>query len=134
MTVILHGVQPEELETIFPLAAPLIYRIPLLNCQYKLDDVYKELKSESWQLWLMMDKTIDGVLLTEILDYPLCRVLVLKGISGRRMHRWIKFLDVIEEYARDNGCSKIMTAGARRGWRKILADYKHTMVVLEKEL
>ena len=116
------------------MAAAWIFRIPGLPEQYKLQDVYEELQGGSWQLWLMMDDRIYGVLLTTIIDYPLSRELTLKGIAGDRMSEWIKFISTIENYARINGCSKVVTAAARKGWSVFLPDYTSDKVVLEKKL
>lgn len=44
-----------------------------------------------------------------------------------------EFQRVVEEYARENRCARIVLEG-RSGWRKFFPDYQLTLVTLEKDL
>jgi hypothetical protein len=132
--VIVHGVQPGELDRIFPLAAPWISAIPRLCDYYKLQDVYDALEAGNWQLWIALDRKIEGVLLTTVISYPKARDLVLLGIAGNRMREWIDRVGIIEDYARAAGCEKVVVMGARKGFARMLPQYTGGRVVLEKKL
>jgi hypothetical protein len=42
-------------------------------------------------------------------------------------------METIEQYARSQGCNKILALG-RKGWLRKLPDFRATLVVIEKEL
>ena len=46
---------------------------------------------------------------------------------------WLPLLGALERYARAEGC-KAMRIFGRRGWERLLPDYKPARVLLEKEL
>jgi len=132
--VIVHGVQPDELESLFPFLTGWLVRIPRLNEWYKLNDVYKAVLSGDWQLWTFMDKKLEGVLLTTIVQLPLSRELRMIGIAGNRMEEWRGDIHIIENYARANDCDRVVMLGARKGFGKVFPDYKGDRVILEKKL
>jgi hypothetical protein len=54
------------------------------------------------------------------------------GSSGDRSE-WLPLLEGLERYARQESCKAIRIFG-RRGWERVLPDYKPARVLLEKEL
>ena len=135
--MILHGVQPEELEKIFPLVTEWLSQIPRLAQKYGLQDVYTEVKTGNWQLWVFMGDEVDGVLLTTITQYPHWKELSLVGLAGRKMKQWLAESDKlkpIECFAERHECNAVVMVGARKGFTKIFKDYTADRVVLEKLL
>jgi len=132
--MILHGVQQKEMEQVFPLTTEWLVKIPRLLDRYTLAHVYQELDGGYWQIWLMMDNTIHGVLLSKIIQYPVCREFHLIGIAGEKMREWLPLRPVLERYARENGCVRIILQNARKGFARVLPDYSGNRVIMEKTL
>jgi hypothetical protein len=55
------------------------------------------------------------------------------GGGGRDRREWLPLLGALERYARAEDC-KAMRIFGRRGWERLLPDYKPARVLLEKEL
>ena len=89
-----------------------------------VDDILKFLFTGQMQLWVVLDnKKIYGQVITEIKQYPQCRMLTIQYCSGEKQH--MKFIDdkiyeTLERYAKDNGCSGIELIG-RPGWSRHVA-------------
>jgi len=132
--MIVHGVQPDELDKLFPFLTGWLVQIPRLKEVYKLKDVYKAAQSGDWQLWTFMDKKLEGVLITTIVQLPLSRELRMIGIAGNRMNEWRDDIHIIENYARANDCDRVVMFAARKGFGKVFPDYKGDRVILEKKL
>ena len=49
------------------------------------------------------------------------------------MHRWIRLLEGIENFARAEGCEATRIIG-RKGWARVLTSYQAKRIVLEKDL
>jgi hypothetical protein len=49
------------------------------------------------------------------------------------MRDWIDLIDVIERYARLEGCARMRLEG-RNGWKRLLPTYRQAGVILEKRL
>lgn len=86
------------------------------------------------QMWISIrDEKPESLTLTMISVYPDTKICTLFASCGHNPQNWAGFIENIEEWARNEGCSRI-EAVARPGWQKRLSDYKRTHVVLEKSL
>jgi len=132
--MLVHGVQPEELPAVFPAAAEFILKIPRLPERFRLKDVYEEVETGNWQMWIMFEEKIEGVLLTTVTQYPLRRELHMIGVSGTRMREWVNLIDTIEKYGVQNDCESSLMLGVRRGFGRLLPEYKGNRLILEKVL
>lgn len=127
-----------DLEAWFPHVAPTIERALERSGfrRYAIGDVALRLVQGRMQLWLGLDDNGPRVVvITEVTPYPLgttCGIFVCTG-EGRA--DWLKYLGVIEEWARQLGCVS-MAHIAREGWARVLEPlgYRKTHVVLEKKL
>ena len=97
---------------------------------------------EKSQLWILCDKDEEresnklyGVIVTEVIQRPLIKVLHIKIMTGRHREKWQHQIRQIEDFAAQNGCHS-MELIARPGWKKILKpfDYRETHVVLVKQI
>jgi len=59
--------------------------------------------------------------------------IVACGATGHDRAEWLPLLAGLEDYARAERCTAMRIWG-RRGWERLLPDYKPTRVILEKEL
>jgi hypothetical protein len=76
---------------------------------------------------------MEAVVTTRLIKGDGDKVCMITGLGGTGMPRWLHLLEVIEQYARDEGCARVRLEG-RMGWRRALSDYHQTGVILERTL
>jgi len=101
------------------------------------EDVKQYIKDGYYTLWLVKELSSNdtvAVFTTEFAYYPrykTCRVVTL---AGRRLNEWVNSkLHDLEQWAIEQGCSH-MDMYARRGWKKVLKEYKEDCILLRKKL
>jgi hypothetical protein len=60
-------------------------------------------------------------------------VCTILACAGSGMDGWLHLLELIEDYARAEGCAAVRLFG-RKGWQRKLAEYRTKLVVMEKTL
>jgi len=72
------------------------------------------------QLWCSQnDKEIEAALVTTIQNKGHIRWCLLLAAGGSNLDEWVKWLPIVEDWARESGCDEMRIYG-RRGWaRKI---------------
>jgi hypothetical protein len=58
---------------------------------------------------------------------------MITACAGYDLERWVSLRSEIEKYAKNEGCFSVRTMG-RKGWERVLTDYRVEYVVLEKRL
>jgi hypothetical protein len=87
-------------------------------------------------LWLAWDpeaERIAAAAVTELHQSEWRKVCVVVACGGAGVNRWIALLEGIEVYARAAGCAAVRIMG-RKGWKRLLGDYRVKRIVLEKDL
>ena len=98
------------------------------------EDFYEAITNGDMQLWTAIkDNEIMASMVTQIVPYPRKRVLRIISIAGEEMDGWIKYLPLIEDWALSVGCTSLECWG-RKGWLKILKDWKCSYHILTKDL
>jgi len=99
-------------------------------------DIFDLLLAGRSRLWTAYDSdrhAFDGFAVTDIIIWPRmteCRVWM---IGGRHLRLWQdEMREMLEAFARDNGCSAI-TGSGRKGWTK-MPGYLIKGVIIEKAL
>ena len=85
------------------------------------------------QLWIGEDDEVRcGVVtcLSRVARGLVCEIWLM---GGRDRRLWLHFIDIIEAAARNRGCISIELIG-RKGWVRLLPEYRQSAVVLRKEL
>lgn len=126
----------DHLHFIWPQARPFIGRALARDAagRYELVDILDLLLAGKGKLWVSWDgKVVEAAIVTETVDYPRLRELRIWLVGGRNMKAWVvEARDMIEEYARAEGCA-IVSGGMRRGWIRIGGPGWHeTGVAFEK--
>lgn len=89
------------------------------------EDILESINRQDMQLWIVPaegDKSIDAVIVTQILSYPKCRVFDLYLVAGDNMRSWVhEAMGILKGYGRSEGCKFIRGFG-REGWVKIFED------------
>lgn len=99
-------------------------------------DILDQLQRGSRQLWLGVteDATIVAAALTQIFEMRegrACKLLECGATTG--LHNLATLRAGIEQYAKHNGCDRMLLEG-RRGWERAAPDYVVTGIILEKRI
>ncbi len=76
---------------------------------------------------------IQAVAVTEVVNVNGERVCGIAACGGKDRKSWLPYIAQLEQYARDMKCKRMQIIG-RKGWIRVLPDYRPTRVVLGKEL
>jgi hypothetical protein len=91
-----------------------------------VDDILRFVLSQQMQLWVVHEEnTIYGHVVTEIKEYPRCKMLVVQYCAGESNHMQYvddEIFDLLDRFAKDAGCTGIEFVG-RPGWRKQAEKY-----------
>jgi len=102
--------------------------------RFKADDILHELLTKDQQLWIAFDdKDIHAFWVTEVVQYPQTKILVMHFTGGNRIEEWQTIgLKHLQQFARATGCTKIESYG-RPGWEKVWKNegYKKRFVLYE---
>ena len=86
------------------------------------------------QLWVACKSTeIEAAAVTELHQPQRRKYCVIVACGGAHRERWLDLLAPIEDWARAEGCDAMRIMG-RKGWARVLPDYKVNRIVLEKEI
>lgn len=101
-------------------AAPDIDRAVKRGGRYTVESVREAILDRRMQLWLAVENgEVLCVCVTEILVYPLCKVLSVFITTGRERRKWAAYILDLSRWAKANGC-RIGEAWARPGWYRVL--------------
>lgn len=133
-TVELVPVDPSLVKDVWPHARALIKsaidRTDLCN----FGDVEREVLGGLQQLWLAWNGTaIEAAAVTQLVQIGSRRICIIVACGGRDHKRWTPLIAGIEQFARNEGCRAVRIIG-RKGWQRILADYRANYIVMDREL
>jgi hypothetical protein len=127
--------QFDTLEQLWLHAKPHIERFSSETMLISPDDMYRDISTGDKQLWMTeAEGIVNAVVITQI--YPtqkgsICCVWAACGNSG--IESLVKVLGEIEKWARSIDCVALEIRG-RKGWSRVLPQFKQTGVLLEKDL
>lgn len=129
-----RGIAKDELDFFFEEAWHLLEPAANRNLNYCREGVNIGLKREELQLWCAFDgEMMKMAVITEIADFWKRRVCLILLLGGENREEWLKYLNVIELWAKTKGAEVVRIEG-REGWARVLPDYTRISVVLEKGL
>lgn len=86
-----------------------------------VDDILRFVLNGQMQLWIVHEEnTIYGHVVTEIKEYPRCKMLTVQYCAGEPSHMQYvddEIFDLLDRFAKDAGCTGVEFVG-RPGWRK----------------
>lgn len=114
------GVHHTRLTDAWPEVGPLLDALAANSrgC-FSTADYAKAIVARDMQLWAAMSDGLEGVMLTEIVNYPQKRVLSLVGTAGHPRPEWAALMPQIDRWAAVEGCSTVR-AVHRYGLRPLL--------------
>lgn len=133
MTVDLVCVDPKNVHQIWPQAKHLIKAAIEQTGLSEFSDIEYDVLSGDQLLWLAIGSTIEAAATTHLIKTSGKPVLVLTACSGHQRERWLPLFAQIEKYAKAEGCKCVRLYG-RKGWERVLKDYRVEHVIMEKVL
>ena len=130
-----HLIQPEDVAYVWEDVSPMLARV-IRHTEGELepDDFLEPLTHGTMQLWMAVEKnTVEAVMVTQRIEYPQKTILRAIAMSGDDFEKVRGFQDMIESFAIKTGCSALEMWG-RKGWKKLLPDWKPTYIVYTKDL
>lgn len=126
-------VDPERVRDCWPHVAPLLKAAVTHTNLACFDEIEREVLSGRSLLWLAWSDHVEAAATTVLTETDAGRVCVLTACGGRNMKRWLPLLEIIEVYAKAEGCDRLRIFG-RKGWHRMLADYRVTNIIVERTL
>ena len=130
-----HLLEPEDVAYVWEEVVPLLARVaPHTEGEMEPDDYIEPLTHGDMQLWVVVEnKHVNAALVTQIISYPQKRILRLISLAGDNFQEIKDFLEMVEVFALKNGCTALEMWG-RKGWKKLLSDWKDSYIVYTKDL
>lgn len=99
------------------------------------DDILEQLENGTRLLWVVVtpEAKIIAAMMTQLFEMRSGRMCKMMECGGARLGEWKHMHVEIEEYAKREGCDRVMVEG-RPGWAGVLPDYRATAVILEKRI
>ncbi|BDC37922.1 hypothetical protein [Paraburkholderia terrae] len=108
----------------------------LMRGNDSVEEVKRDIERSHSQLWVFETESAFGVVVSQVVQYPLRKVCFIKFGTGYNAKEWaIPIISLIEKFAEHSGCGAVEIC-ARPGWIKLLqeAGYGSRHILLTKEL
>jgi hypothetical protein len=127
-------IDPAQVHQFWPYVAPLIQAAMKRGRISDFAGVACAVHAGRALVWIVWDgERIKAAVVTELGTANGERFCTIVACGGRDRREWLPLLGALERCARAEGC-KAMRIFGRRGWERLLPDYKPARVLLEKEL
>ena len=131
--IALSTLQSDRLEGKWNEIEPFVKRVlSKIDLYYTVEYIKESLLRAEMQLWTSFEGTqIKSICITQIQIHPKYKFLDIVLQAGQLAS--VEHSNQIEQWGKSQGCTKVKLTG-RRGWKRVLPDYKETLIKLEKEL
>jgi len=128
-------VGPQRVADILHHVRPLLESAARRSRETSVEAIEQDLAAGRALLWIAWgaERRIVAVLVTQLVRTAAGLVCVLVSCAGGEHRRWVGLLRDIERYAADEECVAMRIYG-RKGWARVLKDYRTARVILEKSL
>lgn len=128
-------IAPNLARAFYPIVADMIDKGFAVGDELVPPDLIERLEDKLMMLWtaVLPSGKVVCVCLTELVKMRSGLYCRLTQCGGESIEAWRHLPAGIEEYARAEGCVK-MVLGGREGWERVLVGYRRTWVTLEKVL
>jgi hypothetical protein len=127
-------IDPARVHEFWPHVSPLIRMAMERGGITDFTDVAEAACAGRALVWMAWNGTaIKAVAVTQLGTVNGVRFCTIVACGGRGRDEWLPLLAGLERYAKAEDC-KAMRIFGRRGWERLLPDYKTARVLLEKEL
>lgn len=123
-------VPPEMNGKMWPLVKDLIRSAIEKTGLSRFENIERDILNGGQLLWIVWNGSkIEAAASTAIEG----DALVIVACGGSQLENWIGVTAKIEEYAKSIGCQRVRIYG-RKGWEKVLPEYRSRFVILERPL
>lgn len=127
------GILSDDLGRVWADCVPLL--TPALGEGETIEQVLASLISRDAQLWIgSLDDEVHVACVTELIRRGGCLYCNVWLTGGRGVNNWLYFLETIEAWAKEQGCDAMLIDRGRRGWPRLLPEYKIKTISLMKEI
>lgn len=127
-------VPADQLLSVARAVGPLLEPALAREGDLRVIDVFRKILAQEWQLWAVQkDGEIVCALVTALAIRPMAKVLQLRYVGGDNIDACLEHLPTVEAWARQLGAVRVEVVG-RKGWKRKLAGYQQTDVILRKVL
>jgi len=127
-------IDPAQAHEFWPHAAVLIKAAMEKGRLSSYADVEHAVRNGTALLWLAWNgEKIKAAAVTELTSANGETFCTIVACGGHDRGQWLPLIAGLEAYGRREGCAAMRIYG-RRGWRKLLPEYRTTRVLLEKQL
>ena len=118
--VSLEPLPPDMLAAYWPAVAGWVRAAASETASWTSSDWYGRIADGHAQLWMIrMGFVPTGVIITEIYDTAAGKTCALPIVGGSHLNESLPVLDVIEDWAKEQGCTRMQGCG-REGWVRAL--------------
>jgi hypothetical protein len=127
-------VDPSLMASVWPHTRVMVLRAMSGADEGSFERTERELFAGLQQLWLVWNGTaIEAIAVTQLTKINEKKICVIVACSGEGVNEWVPLIAGLEKFAKIEGC-KAMRIYGRKGWERLLRDYKAKYVVMDKEL
>jgi hypothetical protein len=126
-------VDPKNIQQVWPQARDLIRAAIEQTGLSEFSDIETQVLSGDQLLWLAISDHIEAAATTHLIKTSGKPVLTVTACSGHQRERWLPLFSRIENYAKQEGASRVRIYG-RKGWERVLEGYRTEYVILERQL
>jgi hypothetical protein len=109
-----------EIPYVWERAEPLVQQALDRGSNYCVEDILEGLFNQSMQLWVYHD--FECVMVTAIQEKADTRFLLFLAMGGTGLKNWLKYLPIVEDWAKGEDCTEMRIYG-RHGWSRYLPDF-----------
>ena len=133
----IEGIKGESVEAWWPLVEEYLNAALKHGLgEYSTSDIKSACISKNMQLWVKIDKEVQGAFVTKISKYPQKNILCVLLLGGKEFIKWRDEADaLLNAFGKENNCEYVELFG-RKGWGKVLKDinYKEITRLFAKEI
>jgi len=134
---LIEGIKGESVEAWWPLVEEYLNAALKHGLgEYSTGDIKSACISKNMQLWVKIDKEVQGAFVTKISKYPQKNILCVLLLGGKEFITWRDEADaLLNAFGKENNCEYVELFG-RKGWGKMLKDidYKEQTRLFAKEI
>ena len=133
----IEGIKGENVEVWWSLVQEyLITALEYGLGEYSIGDIKNACLARDMQLWVKMDREVQGAFVTKIAKYPQKNLLCVILLGGDKFKEWRDEADaLLNAFGKEHNCEYVELFG-RKGWGRALKDidYKEITRLFAKEI
>jgi hypothetical protein len=127
-------VDPKRVGELWPHISPLLRAACRRTELNAFADIEADILAGRSLLWIAWNgQAVEAAAATILINSEIGKVCIITACGGAAMKRWLPLIKEIENYARDEGCTRVRIFG-RKGWLRVLEGFEAKHIIMDKEL